>query len=418
MDMRRWTCGKNGAKARDYKCFLEDGLTRVKGRGPQAAASIIGARNRNRRMDTLARIKDLAIKELSLDPAKLDPNAPLADLGIDSLTFIEFMFKIEDEFGVKVSDEDLRSIKCLADLERHVAASAAGRRQGLRRGTAESRRVAVTGIGVVSALGNSLADFRSALAAGRPGVRAPAAGSDARLRRAGGRAHRLGSAPRISRATKPARSTASRSSRWRPPARRSRPAASTWQKADRNRIGVYWGTGMGGANTLETAYSTVYGKNDFRLRPLTVVMAMNNAAGSNVAVKWGLRGPFANFSTACSSSAMAIGEAMRRDPQRARGRGARRRRRGPAHAGHARRLAGAAHARAGGRRRPCGQLQALRQAARRTGARRRRGRADAGRGIARARARRADPRHPHRLRQLPATPCTCPSPTATARCAR
>ena len=33
------------------------------------------------------------------------------------------MFKIEDEFGVKVSDEDLRSIKCLADLERHVAAS-------------------------------------------------------------------------------------------------------------------------------------------------------------------------------------------------------------------------------------------------------------------------------------------------------
>ena len=87
-------------------------------------------------MDTLARIKDLAIKELALDPAKIDPNAPLADLGIDSLTFIEFMFKIEDEFGVKVSDEDLRSIKCLADLERHVAASAAGRRQGLRVGTA------------------------------------------------------------------------------------------------------------------------------------------------------------------------------------------------------------------------------------------------------------------------------------------
>ncbi|MEW6690847.1 MAG: beta-ketoacyl-[acyl-carrier-protein] synthase family protein, partial [Pseudomonadota bacterium] len=52
-------------------------------------------------------------------------------------------------------------------------------------------------------------------------------------------------------------------------------------------------------------------KNDFRLRPLSVVMAMNNAAGSNVAVKWGLRGPFANFSTACSSSAMALGEAMR-----------------------------------------------------------------------------------------------------------
>jgi acyl carrier protein len=76
-------------------------------------------------MTTLDRIKELAIKELSLDPSKTDPNAPLEQLGIDSLTFIEFMFKIEDEFGVKVSDEDLRAIKCLADLERHVAASLA-----------------------------------------------------------------------------------------------------------------------------------------------------------------------------------------------------------------------------------------------------------------------------------------------------
>jgi 3-oxoacyl-[acyl-carrier-protein] synthase II len=39
-------------------------------------------------------------------------------------------------------------------------------------------------------------------------------------------------------------------------------------------------------------------------------MAMNNAAGSNVALRHGLRGPFANYSTACSSSAMALGEAM------------------------------------------------------------------------------------------------------------
>jgi acyl carrier protein len=74
-------------------------------------------------MDTLSRIKDLAIRELQLDPAKIDPAAPLDALGVDSLTFIEFMFKVEDEFGVKVSDEDLRKIKCLADLEHHVAAS-------------------------------------------------------------------------------------------------------------------------------------------------------------------------------------------------------------------------------------------------------------------------------------------------------
>jgi acyl carrier protein len=81
--------------------------------------------HREGRMDTLSRIKQLAVKELSIDPSKLDPDAPLDALGIDSLTFIEFMFKVEDEFAVKVSDEDLRKIKCLADLERHVAASLA-----------------------------------------------------------------------------------------------------------------------------------------------------------------------------------------------------------------------------------------------------------------------------------------------------
>ena len=76
-------------------------------------------------MDTLARIKDLAAKEFSIDPNGLDPAAPLDTLGIDSLSFIEFMFKVEEEFGVSVSDEDLRSIKTLADLERHVAAALA-----------------------------------------------------------------------------------------------------------------------------------------------------------------------------------------------------------------------------------------------------------------------------------------------------
>jgi acyl carrier protein len=74
-------------------------------------------------MQTLDRIKDLAIKELSLDPATIDPQAPLAKLGVDSLTFIDFMFKVEEEFGVTVSDEDLRNIKCFADLERHISAS-------------------------------------------------------------------------------------------------------------------------------------------------------------------------------------------------------------------------------------------------------------------------------------------------------
>lgn len=74
-------------------------------------------------MDTLARIRQLAGREFSIDAEGLDPKAPLDALGIDSLSFIEFMFKVEEEFGVSVSDEELKSIKTLSDLERHVEAS-------------------------------------------------------------------------------------------------------------------------------------------------------------------------------------------------------------------------------------------------------------------------------------------------------
>jgi len=173
-----------------------------------------------------------------------------------------------------------------------------------------ARRVAVTGIGVVCALGNSLAEFRRALAGARSGVRTlpseVAMGSGVQVGAladfdpsAHFKGPEAGSLDRVSQFALVAAGEALGSSGLNLP------------NESRDRIGVYWGTGMGGAHTLETAYSTVYGKNDFRLRPLSVVMAMNNAAGSNVAVKWGLRGPFANFSTACSSSAMAIGEAMR-----------------------------------------------------------------------------------------------------------
>jgi 3-oxoacyl-[acyl-carrier-protein] synthase II len=172
------------------------------------------------------------------------------------------------------------------------------------------RRVAITGIGVVSPLGNSLIEFQRALAEGRSGigrlpediargsgvqVGATVAWSPEPLLKAGEAAN----LDRVSQFALGAASQALAASRLDLPA------------AERTRIGVSWGTGMGGAGSVDASYQQVYGKDEWRLRPLTVVMAMSNAAGSNVALRYGLRGPFANFSTACSSSAMALGEAMR-----------------------------------------------------------------------------------------------------------
>lgn len=173
-----------------------------------------------------------------------------------------------------------------------------------------ARRVAITGAGVISPLGNSLHEFQQALAEARPGIRRlpaeVAQGSGVQV----GALVEWKPVPMFKEAEA---ANLDRVSQFALAAAAQALASSELDlaAADCTRIGVYWGSGMGGAHSLETAYQQVYGAGEWRLRPLTVVMAMNNAAGANVAVRHGLSGPFANFSTACSSSAMALGEAMR-----------------------------------------------------------------------------------------------------------
>jgi 3-oxoacyl-(acyl-carrier-protein) synthase len=171
-----------------------------------------------------------------------------------------------------------------------------------------ARRVAVTGAGVVSPIGNTLEDFHRSLCDARPGIRrlppeiVQGSGVQVGATVDWNPASLLkeNEAAGLDRVTQFALGAASQ----------ALGASGLDTRGAPERIGVYWGTGLGGANTLEAAYRQVYGANEWRVRPLTVVMAMNNAAGSNIALRHGLRGPFANFATACSSSAMALGEAM------------------------------------------------------------------------------------------------------------
>src|SRR5258708_23509089 len=160
------------------------------------------------------------------------------------------------------------------------------------------RRVAVTGAGIVSPLGATLEDFYRGLCEARSGVRRlpPEVAQNSGVHVAAmidwnpAPLFREAEAANLDRASQFAIAAAGQAV-----------AASGLQIAGmRERAGVYWGTGLGGSNTLETAYKQVYGEHEWRLRPLTVVMGMSNAAGSNVAVRHGLRGPFANFATACS----------------------------------------------------------------------------------------------------------------------
>jgi 3-oxoacyl-[acyl-carrier-protein] synthase II len=79
---------------------------------------------------------------------------------------------------------------------------------------------------------------------------------------------------------------------------------------DKSRIGVYLGTGMGGAASVEEGYVRLYRDGAERLKPFTVLMAMNNAAASAIGLEYGLTGSNLTFSTACSSSSVSIGEAF------------------------------------------------------------------------------------------------------------
>lgn len=79
--------------------------------------------------------------------------------------------------------------------------------------------------------------------------------------------------------------------------------------ADPHRSAVYWGTGMGGLHTTETAYNRLL-VDHHALRPMTVVRIMANSAAAQLAMKYKLQGPNHTYTVACASSAMALGEAL------------------------------------------------------------------------------------------------------------
>ena len=173
------------------------------------------------------------------------------------------------------------------------------------------RRVAVTGIGVVSPLGNTPADVIAAARAGRGAIRRLDAPWTARL------AAPLGATCDFDGAV-----------HFEPPQQRMldrvgqfalatanealRASRVDLQALDRTRAGVFVGTGMGGSLTSDEGYRILYGEHSDRIKPFTVLMGMHNAPAGWIAITHDLRGPNLTYSTACSSSAVAIGEAWQR----------------------------------------------------------------------------------------------------------
>ncbi|RKN79039.1 beta-ketoacyl-ACP synthase II [Paenibacillus ginsengarvi] len=81
--------------------------------------------------------------------------------------------------------------------------------------------------------------------------------------------------------------------------------------ADRTRIGVYIGSGVGGLQTLLDNYKTLLERGPGRVSPSLVPMMIANMAAAQVSILNGLKGPVLAPVTACASGNNAIGEAFK-----------------------------------------------------------------------------------------------------------
>lgn len=74
--------------------------------------------------------------------------------------------------------------------------------------------------------------------------------------------------------------------------------------------GVHMGCGLGGTEAIDAGSKRLYGRKTRRGSPLTVPLIMANGPAAHLSMRWSIGGPTLTYSVACSSSALALGEAL------------------------------------------------------------------------------------------------------------
>lgn len=82
-------------------------------------------------------------------------------------------------------------------------------------------------------------------------------------------------------------------------------------KTNLERMGACVGVGMGGLIEIQNTYKDCMEKGPRRISPFFIPMVITNLAAGQLSIKYGLKGPNTCITTACSSSAHAIGESAR-----------------------------------------------------------------------------------------------------------
>ncbi len=173
------------------------------------------------------------------------------------------------------------------------------------------RRVVVTGMGMVSPLGNDVASSWSAALAGESGI-VPITAFDASLysTRFGGTIKNLDPSSWIS---------AKELKKMDPFIHYGLVAAlQAWQdagltvtEANAPRMGVSMGSGIGGIGTIEQQHDVLLKSGPRRLSPFFVPSSIINMISGHISIMLGLQGPNMAVVTACATGTHAIGDAMR-----------------------------------------------------------------------------------------------------------
>ncbi|KXU36974.1 beta-ketoacyl-[acyl-carrier-protein] synthase II [Cephaloticoccus primus] len=176
--------------------------------------------------------------------------------------------------------------------------------------SAEQRRVVVTGLGAVTAVGHDVASFWQALVAGESGIR---------------RVQRFDPSPFASQMGAEVLDWEADQHMDPKEARRSDRythfgyvAASQavadsgldLEAEDGDRIGVMIGSGIGGMYTYESQLAVLAERGPRKVSPFTIPSLIGNMCSGMVAIKYGVRGPNFGLVSACATGAHAIGEAM------------------------------------------------------------------------------------------------------------
>lgn len=173
-----------------------------------------------------------------------------------------------------------------------------------------SRRVVITGLGVVSALGPDRASFWDAITAGRSGIQ-PLEAVDTKAARLafanGGEVRGFDPAARFEK--REDRELLDPFAQFALVAGREAVADAglEWTDETRLRTAVICGSCVGGIHVQESGYRDLYEKQKKRFHPLTIPRTMANAAASRLSMEWGLQGPVYTLTTACSSANHAMG---------------------------------------------------------------------------------------------------------------